>query len=318
MVHYKTLDLYLSLGLELTKIHSLIRFQQSDFIRPYIELNTKLRSHAQNRFISDFHKLMNNSIYGKSIENIRKYQNITLCTTWEQAQKKINKPNFKSTTIFTENLAAIHSYKKQILFNKPMYVGFSVLEYAKYLMYDFHYNIVKPYFKDNVRLLYTDTDSFIYEFRNQSVEEFMLSHADYFDTSDYPKDHPCYSADNKKVIGKFKDELQSQKMLKFIGLRSKMYAFLTELILQKRLKGIKRSVLEQSIQFEDYWECLVNHIECFREQSGIRSYKHDLVTETVKKKALSWNDDKRHLIPNSVETLAHGHYSIAVEPPFNP
>jgi hypothetical protein len=300
----------LNLGLKLTQIHSIIRFQQSDFIRPYIELNTKLRQQAQNRFKSDFHKLMCNAIYGKACQSIRKYQNITLCTTWEQARKKINSPSFKSATIFTEDLTAIHWYKKEIFFNKPMYIGFSVLEYAKYLMYEFHYKVVKPYFKNNITLLYTDTDSFIYEIHNQSVEEFMLSNADYFDTSDYPKDHPCYSPVNKKVIGKFKDELQSQKMLKFIGLRSKMYAFVTESDFHTRLKGIKRVVLEKSIRFEDYWECLVNHVECFRDQNVIRSYKHNIVTETVTKKALSWNDDKRHLIPNSVETLAHGHYSI--------
>ena len=225
--------------------------------------------------------------------------------------KKINQPCFKYATLFTENLVAIHSHKNKLFFNKPLFIGFAVLDYSKFLMYDFYYNVVKPYFQRDVTLLYTDTDSFLLEIKNKSVEDFILSHADYFDTSDYQKNHRCYNSNNRKVIGKMKDELQSEKMKMFIGLGSKMYAYITEKELVKRLKGTTRSVLEKTISFDNYYNCLMYHVDCFREQHVIRARNHDLGTETVLKKALTWFDDKRFLIPNSVETLAHGHYRIA-------
>src|SRR5277367_63745 len=306
VVHYATLKLYRELGLEVTKIHSIIQFQQAAYMCPYIDHNTDLRNEAKqagNKPLAEFAKLMNNAIFGKSIENVRKYKNITLCTKWEQARKKITRSNFKSATSFTEDLVAIHSYKNKVVFNKPIATGFCVLEHSKRLMYDFHYNVVQPHFKDNVRLLYTDTDSCIYEFRNHSekdVEEFMLNRPEWF--------HPS-------TIGLFKNELPGDIMTEFIGLRAKMYSFKTrngEVL--KRSKGTKRCVLEKSIQFEDYWKCLMGNKPCYRKQSTIGHKNHDLHTQSVTKLALSWNDDKRYLLSDSFETLAHGHYEIPPVP----
>jgi hypothetical protein len=134
----------------------------------------------------------------------------------------------------------------------------------------------------------------------------MKNNPVYFDTSDYPKDHPLYSDKNKKVIGKFKDELNGIKILECIGLRSKMYSYRTETSVSKKLKGIKKE-----ISFEDYKNCLFNQKEYFHRQKVIRSHKHDIFTEEVKKKSLSWKDDKRYLLRNSTDTLAYGHVLVS-------
>jgi hypothetical protein len=131
----------------------------------------------------------------------------------------------------------------------------------------------------------------------------MKNNPDYFDTSDYPKDHPLYSDENKKVIGKFKDELNGIKILEYIGLISKMYSYRTENFVSKKLKCIKKAVLKKEISFEDYKNCLFNQKDYFHRQKVIRSHKHDIFTEEVKKKSLSWKDDKRYLLPNSTDTL---------------
>jgi hypothetical protein len=128
----------------------------------------------------------------------------------------------------------------------------------------------------------------------------MKNNPDYFDTSDYPKDHPLYSDKNKKVIGKLKDELNGIKILEYICLRSKMYSYRTENSVSKKLKGNKKTVLKK-ISFEDYKNCLFNQKEYFHRQKAIRSRKHDIFTEEIKNKSLSWKDDKRHLIPNSTD-----------------
>ena len=164
-------------------------------------------------------------------------------------------------------------------------IGLSVLDLSKVLMYNFHYGVMKPFFGDELKVLYTDTDSFIYQTRNKNIYEFMKNNLEYFDTSNYPRDHPCYSTENEKVIGKFKDELGGEKMTKFVGLRSKMYAYQVENgEVSKRCKGIKQCVVKKNITFEDYEKCLKEQVELFREQNVIRSYKHQLFTETVKKK----------------------------------
>lgn len=138
----------------------------------------------------------------------------------------------------------------------------------------------------------------------------MKYNPNFFDTSHYPKDHSLYSDTNKKVIGKFKDELNGEKMLEFVGTRSKMYSYRTDKKEEKKLKGIKKAVLNKEIRFEDYKNCLMKHVEYYHKQRTIRSYKHEIFTEELNKKSLSWKDDKRHLIENSTDTYAHGHILI--------
>jgi hypothetical protein len=166
---------------------------------------------------------MNNAVFGKTMEEVRNYQDIRVITNVDQIKELTKKPNYDSIDILDEHLALIHMKKTTISLNKPIYCGVKILDLSKVHMYQFFYEYLKPKYGDNVRLLYMDTDSFIVEILTENVYKDMLDNLNLFDTSDYDKNHPCYSIANKKVIGKFKDELAGAPIIKFCGVRSKMY-----------------------------------------------------------------------------------------------
>ncbi|KAL4083636.1 hypothetical protein QTP88_028952 [Uroleucon formosanum] len=248
IIHYETLKLYINLGLKIEKIHRVLEFSQSPWLKSYIDFNTKLRSEAKNEFEKEYFKLMNNSVYGRTMMNVRNHVDIRLCSNGSTVEKLITKPNFDRRTIFTENLAAVHMKRTQISFKQPIYIGMCVLDLSKMLMYDFYYNIIKKKYGNRVRLLYTDTDSLILEIKTNDFYQDIKINLDHFDTSDYPKDN-IYGLPlvNKKVLGKFKDELNGKIMTEFIGLRSKLYSHRildTEKEI-KKAKGVKKNVVEK-------------------------------------------------------------------------
>jgi len=147
--------------LKITKIHRGIKFEERTWLKEYIDLNTELRTKAKNNFEKDFFKLMKNSVFGKTIENIENRVDIKLVNDKEKARKLVAKPNYGHCTIFDENLIAIHMAKTKIYYNKPVYLGMCILDLSKTLMYDFHYNYIKSKYGSEAKLLYTDTDSLI-------------------------------------------------------------------------------------------------------------------------------------------------------------
>ena len=314
VVHYKTLMQYLNLGMELKKIHRGIKFVECDFLKPYIDMNTNLRTQAKNNFEKDFFKLMNNSVFGKTMENIRNRVNIKLTTTGEQFKKLTAKPNYESRKIFNENLVSVHMKKTSLTMNKPVYLGMSILDLSKTLMFDFHYKYIIPKYGNKAKLLFTDTDSFLYEIQTEDFYKDISGDVkDRFDTSDYPEGHPSGipTGVNKKVLGMFKDEAAGKNITEFVGLRAKLYSYkMEEGKENKKCKGIKKAVVEKSISHEDYKTCLKTGKEQLRRQNIIRSYEHTLYTEEINKVALSAADDKRYLLKDSYDTLAWGHYKI--------
>ncbi|XP_035209175.1 uncharacterized protein LOC118185154 [Stegodyphus dumicola] len=311
VVHYRGLKQFLQMGLKLKKVHRVLEYKQAPWLKTYIDLNTEMRTKATNDFEKDFYKLMNNSVFGKTMENIRKRLDIKLCCDAEKAEKLIAKPNFKGRTIFEENLAAIHMHKTAVLFDKPIYVGMSILDLSKTLMYDFHYNVMAPKYGKNIILLYMDTDSFIYDIKTDDFYEDMKGMLEHFDTFDYPEDNRYgMPRVNKKVLGKMKDENAGGILEEYVGLISKMYACKTEKDLVKKSKGIKKCVVKNRITFEDYKNCLFSHQKQYRSMNLIRSTKHNIHSIQVNKIALSGDDDKRHILPDGIHTLAHGHYAI--------
>ena len=312
VVHYENLKLYESLGLKITKIHRGINFRESDWMKEYIDLNTRLRAKAQSDFEKDFFKLMNNSVFGKTMENIRNRVDIQLVNTATKAKKLVVKPNFNHCTIFSRRLCAIDMKKKSLTFDKPVYIGMCILDISKTLMYDFHYNYIRSKYGEKAKLLFTDTDSLAYEVETKDFYKDIASDVTAkFDTSNFPVDHPSriYTNANKKVVGMFKDEAGGKIIEEFVGLRSKLYSYkMYEGWEEKKCKGVKKSVIEKNIKFDDYKKCLFGGGKHYRKMYNIRSYKHEVFTEELNKIALSADDDKRIIQSDKIHTLAYGHY----------
>ena len=174
---------------------------------------------------------MNNSVFGKTIENIRKRQNVILVDDREKASKLINRPNFDRATIFDKNLIAVHMKKTEVYFNKPIYVGQAILDLSKTLMFDFHYDYIREKYNDAAELLFTDTDSLLYLIHTDGFYKDISKDIETkFDTSDYPENHPSgiLTRVNKKAIGMFKDEVAGRQITHFVGLRQKLYSFKVE------------------------------------------------------------------------------------------
>ena len=315
VIHYRNLIQCLKAGIKLTKMHKGIKFVESDWMKPYIELNTNLRSKAKNNFEKDFFKLMNNSVFGKTMENIRNRVDVKLVNTEEKLRKLVAKPNLKGPPkIFSENLVSVHMKKTSLTMNKPIYLGMCILELSKTIMYDFHYQYIKPKYGKKAKLLFTDTDSLMYEIETEDFYKDISGDVkDRFDTSDYPENHPSGipTGINKKVLGKMKDEAAGKTIKEFVGLRAKLYSFIMDDGKEtKKCKGVKKQVVESSISHKDYKTCLLTGKEQLRKQNIIRSYNHEVYTEEVNKIALSAQDDKRYILSDGIHTLAWGHYKI--------
>lgn len=314
VLHLKNLKLYTSLGLQLTKIHRVLKFRQSHWLRPYIEFNTVKRKEARNNFEKDFFKLMNNAVYGKSLENQRNHVDFKLITDEKKLDKVIAKPRVKQWFIYNEDVVGVCLKKTEIFLNRPIYIGFTVLDLSKYIMYNFHYNYSVKKYGNKIKLLMTDTDSFMYHIETEDVYKDMKKDLHLFDTSDYAEDHPCFSTVNKKKLGTFKDEMNGKQIREFVGLRAKMYSFLTnENINKKVAKGIPRVSIEHELKHEHYKNCLFNRKPNYTTSESITSSHHKIYTIEQRKLTLSPYDDKRYILKNGVNTLAYGHYKISRE-----
>jgi hypothetical protein len=322
VVHYRLLKEYLKQGFVVTKIHRVIEFTQSAWMKPYIDFNTEKRKQKGiSDFEKDFFKLMNNAVFGKTMENVRNRQNIKLTSTWTKASKLISNPLFKSLTVIDEksNLVAIHSQLSSIMYDKPLFVGQAILDISKLLMYQFHYNYIKARYGDRALLLYTDTDSLVYLIQTENVYDDMKRDEHLFDFSEYPAEY--HSDQNKKVIGKFKDELAEGGKLKILTkatfLLPKTYNMKAwdpikkkETETKKKAKGTKKCVVKNEVKFYDFNNSLLCNQEVYRTQHLIRSKKHQVFTIEQTKKVLSNKDDKRYTLPDKVTTYPWGHYMV--------
>lgn len=171
VLHYRNLQLYIYLGLKVTKVHRVLEFNQSPWLKQYIDFNTEKRKNAKNAFEKDFFKLMNNSVFGKTMENIRKRVDVRLVTDEKKLLKLASKPTYVSSKIFNENLVAVHKIKETLTLDRPAYVGMCILDLSKTLMYDFHYNYIKKNYGNKAKLLFTDTDSLTYEIEAEDVNQ---------------------------------------------------------------------------------------------------------------------------------------------------
>ena len=250
-------------------------------------------------------------VFGKTMENVRKLVDVKLLRSDEEEKilKYVAKPTFARQEIFNPYLVGIQNHKQKVLLNKPIYVGMSVLDLSKRLMYDYYYNTLKKTYGNLVKMCYTDTDSVIIHVTTADISADMLQNLDEYDTNNYPSDHPLFSTANKKVIGKFKDELGGKVMTEFVGIRPKMYSYAGEES-GKRAKGVKKSVSRKTISHDDYRTCLLEKKVYACDMPGLRSYKHTIHGETVHKVAHAPLDTKRYILEDGITTLAFSHKDI--------
>ena len=225
-IHIVALKQALNHGLKLIRVHSVIGFRQEAWLKPYIDLNTELRKTAKNEFEKDFYKLKINTIYGKTVQNDRKHRDIKLVTTEAKRNKLASERNYHSTKCISKHLLVMEMKKTKVKINKPIYLAQAVLDLSKTLMLEFWYDYLKPMYGDKIRLCHTDTDSFIMHIKTDDFYKVINNDVDkWSDTSNYDKNdnRPLETGKNKKVLGKFKDELGGKIMTKFVSLRAKTY-----------------------------------------------------------------------------------------------
>ena len=250
VVHYENLKFYLKQGMKLKRVKRVLELEQECWMEPYICMNTEFRKQAKNDFEKNFYKLMNNSVFGKTMENLRNRVDIKIVRSNEKdkIRKLVASPLYARHVIFTNDLVGIDMHKSRLLLNKPVYTGMTILDKSKILMYDFFYNHLKKQYGEKCELLYTDTDSLLLKIETEDVYKDIKANENFYDTSDYPKEHPLHSTVNKKVLGKMKDECAGTPILEYVGLRSKMYSIMTEGESKKGIDKIKKDFPETEIK----------------------------------------------------------------------
>ena len=304
----------------------MIKFNQKAWLKPNIDMNTKLRTNAKNEFEKNFFKLMNNSIFGKTVENGRNHRNIKLVTSDKRRKRLVSEPSYDLHKHFSEHLMAIEMKKERAKMTKAFCLGMSMLDISKIFMHEFWYDYMRQKYGDRAKLCYTDTDSFIIYIKTEdSFGDISNDVERWFDTSNYDKNdkRPLPIRKNKKVQRLFKDELGGKIMTEVVALRPKTYAYLIDVyddddyeknkIINKKARGTKKCVIKQKLMFENYKDCLFNNKTIYRLQERSKSYYHNMYIEKVNKIALSSNNDKRLQKSDKATTYPYGTNEMIVK-----
>ena len=272
-------------------------------------MNTELRKLATNDFEKDLFKLMNNSVFGKTMENIRKHRDIKLVTTDKKRSNLVSEPNYHTINYISEDLSIIEMNKTKVKMTKPIYLGLSISEISKILMYEFWYDYMKPKYGNNVKLCYMDTDSFIMNIKTKEFYKNIDNDVEKrFDTSNYEVNRPLPTGNNTKVIGLMKDKLGGKIITEFVTLRPKTYSYLTgDCEEDKKAKGTKKCLIKRMIKFNDYKNCLLKDEVILKSQQRFISKKHYVYTENINKIGLSNNDDKRIVSSDKITSYPYGY-----------
>lgn len=347
--HYRNLKFYLEQGLVITKVHRVLGFTQERWMEPYITKNTLARSKdGISEIAKNLYKQLVNSIYGKCLENKRKRRDIRLVTDPLKFMKLLQHPRYKNSIEFNDHLVGMEFAKKEVMLDKPIAVGFTVLELSKLHMQKFWYEKLKSKYGEDITLMYTDTDSFVFELKCEDYEKEILSLKDDFDLSNFPENHKLYDKENKMKLGKFKIETAHPKkgfhmINEFCVLRSKMYSYVLDNNTEgKRAKGVGRDAVSFQLKHDHYKKTLDAQIQEICHALGedfiinkeveddesnaanevtfhrIRSKNHQLSTVQQTKVSLSAIDDKRIIMKDksiidkikTYCTYAYGHKDL--------
>ena len=309
VTHINVLKQALGHGLRLIKVHQVIEFDQEAWLKEYINFNTELRKKATNDFEKDFFKLMNNAVFGKTMENVRKHQDIKLVRTDKKRNKLVSEPNYRTMKLIDDNLAIIEMRKVKVRMNKPIYLGLSIIDTSKITLYEFWYDYVKNKYGSKASLCYMDTDSFVINIKtNDFYKDISKNVKERFDTSNYTYDRPLPIGINKKVVGLMKDELGGGIITEFVALRPKAYSYKTnDHIELKKGKGTKKCLVSRMLRFSDYKSCLFTNGKVLKLQQRFKSENHYVYTENINKITLSCDDDKRIVASDGISSYPYGY-----------
>ena len=309
VVNINTLKQALENGLKSINVHQVIEFDQEEWLKEYINLNTELQKKATNDFEKDFFKLMNNAVFGKTMENVRKHRDIKFVKTDKKRKKLVSEPNFHTMKLIDDNLAIIEMKKVKVKMNKPIYLGMSILSISKITMYEFSYDYIKNKYGERANLCYTDTDSFIINVKTEDFYKDISGNViERFDTSNYIHDRPLPIGVNKKVLGLMKDELGGGIITEFVALRPKAYSYKTEDNVElKKAKRTKKCIVNKMLNLNDYKNCLLHNRKVLRSQQRFKGENQSAYTENINKIALSCNDDRRFIATHGIESYPYGY-----------
>ena len=313
MMHYRMFKFYTQIGMKVTKIHTIYRFKQSLWLEKYINHNTQKRTKAKTNFEKDLYKLMNNAFFGKTMENVRDRTNLEYIphTNIDQIIKRQSKLSFKGITNHYSEFSVYKFDKEKVIFDKPIYLGFSVLELSNMLMYEFYYHKLQPYYNNKIKLHYMDTDSFILSIKTGDLIKDLEYFKNDFDFSEFDENHELYNSINKKVIGKMKIETSPIIELdNFVALRSKSYSFsygsaqkLTQEAKQRTIQKSKQKGIQHTPIYSQFINSLFNSETTTATNYSIRSNAHNLTVQKQDKLALNPFDDKRMYL-NPIQSLS--------------
>lgn len=316
VLHYRTLKTYLELGMKLTKIHQILAFTQSDFLKSYVDWCTQKRANAKSAFGKRLFKLLVNSCYGKFVENVRNYQTAKFCRSKKEAKKWISNARFAGLSVISKDLVVVFLKQEKIVMNKAYAIGFSILDLSKEFMYREYYTKLLPTLKGKCEVFFSDTDSLgitVYECKNP-----IKKLAAFIDFSNYPETHPLFNETIKNQLGYWKDEMQGNFLKRFAGVRSKTYALdivkfrgknrqnQQNSLTRSTCKGITKSY-KKILRFDDFKRCVSEPSQTqVVTQFHIRSKQHNLSTFQVRKLAFSSFDDKRYITACGIHSLPYG------------
>ena len=250
---------------------------------------------------------------GKTCEDVRKHRDVRIAKDDNKVKKLVARPQYIQHVIYEEDMAAIQFNKTLVHLNKPRYVGMSILDISKLIMYQYHYEYLMPRYPQ-AKLLFTDTDSFCYWIPTETnIYDDICGNHDWFDFSNYPADHPNFDDSNNLIPGKMKDEMGGELILEFVGLRAKMYSILNyDGDNKKTAKGVISEVKHRQLTHENFKTSLMKEKRFIHKGTKILQEKHQLYTADVNKATLSPFNDKKWISRDDdlFHTLSFGNILI--------
>lgn len=302
------LQVYLRLGMVIRKIHRVLRYRQSYWLRDWVRFNTEQRKLATTKFEKNTYKLAINSTFGSFLLCKRKQRKVILVANEKQLKRVVSSPHFTNANVVHDRLCVVESRPSYVFLDRPYILGFCILDHSKAIVYDYFYNTLLKTFKNRLSLQYCDTDSYFLTLKSSNIVEDLRKISDSLDTSNYEPTHPLYSVENEGRLLCVKDEMAGNPIAEAIFIKSKCYSILCNNVCTKKLKGVSKRAVEKKLTFNHYKSCLEENKRIFVQQMQIESKDFQLYTSKSNRLAISCFDDKSFYL-DALNCQPHGYMS---------